>query len=356
MNKQKHPFLYSGIFSLVLVGAMTFCLCDTFVFEQAYGRLDDSDSVSQSITESNSSVSESSSISENPSTSNNSSISENSSSEESISESVSTSTEDPLWPTVPVLTSRSYISSTIRINIETVKIPSTSSSGTTTTYIADVELKSLSSMLGTFAVNSSGYYGKNITQTTSEMLEDHGGMLGINGDYCWYRNYGIVVRNGKSYRNTSRSESKVEDLVIYNDGTFATVNEKTSNATSLINSGARDVYSFGPGLVKNGAISVTTDEEVLSQSKSSNPRTAIGMIAPLHYLFVVSDGRTSISEGLSLYELATVLKSKGVIEGYNLDGGGSSTMVFNGEVINQPTNDGYSIEERSVSDLIYVKP
>ena len=86
---------------------------------------------------------------------------------------------------------------------------------------------------------------------------------------------------------------------------------------------------------------------------TSNPRTAIGEISPLHYVFVVSDGRTSESAGLSLYELATVMKDLGCEVAYNLDGGGSSTMYFNGQVINNPTN-GTSSGERSVSDIVYI--
>lgn len=86
---------------------------------------------------------------------------------------------------------------------------------------------------------------------------------------------------------------------------------------------------------------------------SSNPRTAIGIIDDLHYVFVVSDGRTSESDGLSLYELASFMKELGVKYAYNLDGGGSSTLYFNGEVINNPTTTGRS-GERSVSDIVYI--
>ncbi len=71
------------------------------------------------------------------------------------------------------------------------------------------------------------------------------------------------------------------------------------------------------------------------------------MIAPV-------DGRTSESEGLTLYELAVFLQELGASCAYNLDGGGSSTMYFNGEVINQPTTNGRSIRERSVSDIVYI--
>ena len=87
---------------------------------------------------------------------------------------------------------------------------------------------------------------------------------------------------------------------------------------------------------------------------ASNPRTAIGIIDENHYVFVVSDGRTSESEGLSLYELAEFMESLGVTTAYNLDGGGSSTMYFNGTVVNNPTTSGKTISERSVSDIVYI--
>ena len=73
----------------------------------------------------------------------------------------------------------------------------------------------------------------------------------------------------------------------------------------------------------------------------------------LHYMFVVSDGRTDESAGLSLSQLAEFMQGLGVVTAYNLDGGGSSTMYFNGEVINNPTTSGRSIKERSVSDIVY---
>ena len=64
-------------------------------------------------------------------------------------------------------------------------------------------------------------------------------------------------------------------------------------------------------MVENGEIVVDTNSEV-GQSMASNPRTAIGIIDENHYIIVVSDGRTSESQGLSLYELAEVMKSYGV--------------------------------------------
>ena len=85
----------------------------------------------------------------------------------------------------------------------------------------------------------------------------------------------------------------------------------------------------------------------------SNPRTAIGQIGEGHYVMVVSDGRTDESAGLSVYELAQVMADLGCETAYNLDGGGSSTMYFNGAVVNNPTS-GHGIKERSVSDIVYI--
>ena len=78
------------------------------------------------------------------------------------------------------------------------------------------------------------------------------------------------------------------------------------------------------------------------------------MISPLHFLFVVSDGRTNENVGLSLLELAGLMKDLGCETAYNLDGGGSSTIWFNGKVLNKPTTFGDTIAERKISDIVYI--
>ena len=134
---------------------------------------------------------------------------------------------------------------------------------------------------------------------------------------------------------------------------FKIINESDISLEDLLNEGAYNVLSFGPALIENNEITVSKNQEV-GKAMSSNPRTAIGITEDNHYIFVVSDGRTSESKGLSLYELATFMKSIGCKTAYNLDGGGSSTMYFNGNVINNPTTNGNRISERSVSDIVYV--
>ena len=214
-------------------------------------------------------------------------------------------------------------------------------------YVADVEVTDGTSILSAFANNT---YGRNITDTTSDMAEENNAVLAINGDYYGARQSGYVIRNGVVYRNQG---SNGEDMVISKDGTLSFISESDTTTDSLIQKQAWQVLSFGPVLVENGEVAVSENDEV-GMAMASNPRTAIGTVAKNHYLFVVSDGRTSESAGLSLYELANFMKSLGATNVYNLDGGGSSTMVFQREVVNNPTTNGNKISERAVSDILYI--
>ena len=214
-------------------------------------------------------------------------------------------------------------------------------------YVADIIVNDSSYLKTAFASNS---YGKNVVDKTSNIANSNNAILAINGDYYGVQEAGYVLKGGVIYRNTKRSNQ--EDLVIYEDGTFEIINENDISLEKLVNNGAYNILSFGPGLINNGVIMVDKNTEV-DKSMRSNPRTAIGMIDTNHYIFVVSDGRTSASLGLSLFELATFMNSLNCDIAYNLDGGGSSTMYFNGSVINNPTTNG-KIKERSVSDIVYI--
>ncbi len=241
-----------------------------------------------------------------------------------------------------VITDRSYTANGIAITIDTIRIADT------TVYIADIVIDDTSLLKTGLAENA---FGRNLTAKTSAIAAANDAILAINGDYYGFRDDGYVMRNGYLYRSTAAGDSQ-EDLVIYEDGTMEIIREGDVTAEELAAAGAVQIFSFGPGLIEDGQIIVSENEEV-DQSMTSNPRTAIGMIEEGHYVMVVSDGRTEESEGLSLYELALVMENLGCKVAYNLDGGGSSTLWFNGEVINNPTS-GRSIKERSVSDIVYI--
>ena len=251
--------------------------------------------------------------------------------------------ETILVPDTEVMVSEtSYLDENIQITLSEYREYDTS------IYVAEIVLSSSEYLQTAFAQN---IYGRNVTEKTSEIAESIGAILAINGDYYGAQEKGYVLRNGVIYRDEAASGQV--DLVIYNNGNFSMINEEDITAEELLADGAQQILSFGPALIEDGAVVVSEGDEV-GKAKASNPRTAIGMMDELHYIFVVSDGRTEENAGLSLSQLADFMNGLGVVTAYNLDGGGSSTMYFNGEIINNPTTSGRSIKERSVSDIVYI--
>ena len=219
----------------------------------------------------------------------------------------------------------------------------------TNVHIADIRIPD-ASWLRTAIANDT--YGRNIKQTVAEMAEANNALLAINGDYFGFRDSGYVIRSGVLYREEIYDKDQ-EDLCIWPDGSMTVIRESDVPARALMDQGVQDVLSFGPALVLNGEIQIS-ESLAIGPYSDDNPRTAIGIVEPLHYLFVVSDGRTDQDKGLTPYQLAELMRDMGAQLVYNLDGGGSSTMVYEGEIINYPTARGYW-EERRVSDIVYIR-
>lgn len=242
------------------------------------------------------------------------------------------------------VTDTSYSDGNISVNLTEKTVNDTQ------IYVADVTLSSADYLKTALAQNS---YGTNVTAKTSVTAAENNAILAVNGDYYGANSSGYVIRNGVVYRDSVREDASNGDLAIYKDGSFKIIYENQISADQLVQDGVVNLLAFGPSLVDNGEISVGINTEV-GQAMASNPRTAIGIIDENHYIIVVSDGRTSESKGLSLYQMAEVMKSYGVKTAYNLDGGGSSTLYFNGQIINKPTTGGSKISERAVSDIVYI--
>lgn len=334
-TKRKPPYWWAITYSLLLVGFTSFVLLKVFVIE------------SKNVTDIKGSgiYSEENKTSLTPKEqvqSKDSSENDNNGNDKKAQEYNTTNVDNTSARQEAEVTDYSYKDDEINITINEKQIDDTK------VYIADIKVSNIKYLKTALADNA---YGRNIKEKTSEMAEENNAILAINGDYYGFRDYGFVLRNGVLYRS-SYGKADDEAFVVYEDGTCNVVTEGDETAEGLLDKGAVQILSFGPGLIEDGVIAVSQNEEV-DQAKRSNPRTAIGMVNPLHYIIVVSDGRTSESEGLTLYELAEVMKESGCREAYNLDGGGSSTLWFNGKVINKPT-DGRKIGEREVSDIVYI--
>ena len=162
--------------------------------------------------------------------------------------------------TEAVVSETAYIDENIQITITEYREYDTS------IYVADIILSSPEYLQTAFAQNA---YGRNVTEKTSEIAESAGAILAINGDYYGAQEDGYVFRNGVLYRNTSSSGQ--EDLVIYEDGSFAIINETDVTGEELLADGAQQVLSFGPALIENGTVVVSENDEV-GKAKTSNPR------------------------------------------------------------------------------------
>ncbi|GAA4625383.1 phosphodiester glycosidase family protein [Cellulomonas oligotrophica] len=226
-----------------------------------------------------------------------------------------------------------------------------SGDATVTYYVADVVLGDATALRSAFAQNE---FGTNITETTSQMAEANDALLAINGDYYGFRETGIVIRNGVVYRDQGAREG----LVLYRDGTMEVYDETTTTADELVAAGAWQTVSFGPALVDDGQVldgieDVEVDTNVGNHSiQGDQPRTAIGIVGTNHLVMVVVDGRSpGYSAGVGMTELAQIMLDLGATTAYNLDGGGSSTMWYDGELVNDPLGRG---EERGTSDILYV--
>ena len=322
MRKGKQ--IFSIVWALLLFGFTVYAALDTFVIRHAYTVVEAESPAEQTAEATAESTPPATVI------------------QASIAEATPEATAAPTEAAQVISTANSYSDGNVIISISEVRAYDS------TVYVADVVLASPEYLQTAFA-NST--YGRNVTARTSSIAENANAVLAINGDYYGARQSGYVIRNGVIYR--SKANRNAEDLVIYQDGSFGIINESEISAQALLDNGAWNVLSFGPALLIDGEIAVSSGEEV-GRAMASNPRTAIGIVDDLHYLFVVSDGRTNASEGLSLRELAQVLKELGAKTAYNLDGGGSSTMVFQGQVVNNPTSNGKRITERSVSDIVCI--
>ena len=111
----------------------------------------------------------------------------------------------------------------------------------------------------------------------------------------------------------------------------------------------RDALAAGPALLQAGRIQITADQEVFfgSSIPMVHPRTAAGYTDTGDLILLVVDGRQAVSRGVDLVELATIMRDIGCVEALNLDGGGSSTLVVNGTLINRPAGGDYQREVMS---------
>ena len=210
-------------------------------------------------------------------------------------------------------------------------------------WVADVQIQDAAVMK---AVVSDG-------STVSAMAQSVDAVLAINGDDYFTHSYGVILRNGELLRAHDTTRHM---LIVDSDGNMRLVRDRKAKpykalAEQLQSEQVWQAFEVGPALVEDGqALSFPEAFDVISTRPSrKEPRTAIGMIEPLHYVVIVVDGRQpGYSDGISLQDLQQLFLDYGAQVAFNLDGGGSAEMWFMGEIISSPSGG----QERSISDII----
>ncbi|MDY3918191.1 MAG: phosphodiester glycosidase family protein [Candidatus Limivivens sp.] len=197
---------------------------------------------------------------------------------------------------------------------------------------------------------SYGSYG-GTRERTSHVVSKNNGIIGINGSAFSYETGkpgpdAVMIKNGKIYNKALGTSYSL--MAVKWDGTMYNPKQGLT-AKQLLNQGVKATFNFGPVLIKNGKAQ-PIDYENFSLTAYKDPRTAVGMVKKGEYVLLVADGRNAGgSSGLNQKEMISILKGYGCKFAYNLDGGGSSTLVYKGQVLNNPS-DG---KERACGDFLY---
>lgn len=173
-------------------------------------------------------------------------------------------------------------------------------------------------------------------------------VFAINSDWYYYRvkrntpkrtmTVGVILREGKILYDdpAKKSGSSVPNrdiLALYSNASMKVMDYNAMNAQQLADDGAYDVLSFGPVLLSDGEVTAQTKD--ISSRQSDNPRMGIGLVEQGHYVAIMMEGRISESKGCTLIEFAQLFQEKNCVSAYNLDGGGTATMMFMGKYINK---------------------
>ena len=212
-------------------------------------------------------------------------------------------------------------------------------------YLADIYLTDVFQFETVLAKDR---FGSGLRESVKDMAQRGGALVAITGDTYGNQDAGIVIRNGIVHR---QEKSTFDICVLYYDGTMRTFSPDAFSLEQAIADGAYQAWSFGPLLLDEQGQPIP--DEKLNTSKNirrANPRAGIGYFEPGHYCFVVVDGRTDDASGLTLEQFSQLFADLGCKAAYNLDGGRSAEMYYNGSVLNDPYKGG-----RSVSDCLIIR-
>ncbi len=228
---------------------------------------------------------------------------------------------------------QSYQSDDLRIVVYKSKV------NDATYFVADVWVRNIRSYKTGFA---GGSFSHGVYATVADIATDCGAIVALSGDYYGAQHEGLVIRNGVLYRDSVTADV----CILYADGVMESYYENEFDLEAAIARGAYQSWNFGPKLLDQGQLPDSYQRDDISER---HPRAAIGYFEPGHYCLVVIDGRQGdYSRGMTFTTMSKLFQSLGCVDAYNLDGGQTAVMTWNGQIVNQPYKGG-----RVVSDIVY---
>lgn len=212
-----------------------------------------------------------------------------------------------------------------------------------TYYVADIYVQDIT-LLRT-APAGKGFHTV-VSGSVKQMAKDNNALFAASGDYYAHTYQSLVIRNGVSYRKDL--STRFESCVLFRDGTIAFYQPEELDAEALLEAGAWQGWTFGPSLLTEDGQPFSTIPKKYVGVDKKNPRCMLGYYEPGHYCLVVADGRQRNSAGLTLLELSKLAHALGCTKAYNLDGGQSAQLYWQGKIFNNPAGGG-----RPISDIIY---
>ena len=190
-----------------------------------------------------------------------------------------------------------------------------------TYYVADIYIRDISCFKTEFA---KGTYGRNYQEDIVDASLHAQSVVMMSGDFYGIRDGGVCIRNGELYYN----ENVQRDIcVLFWDGTVKCYTKEEFNAEEVMAEGAYQCWNFGPALL-DGSGEPREYDSFYQDITENNPRAAFGYYEPGHYCFIVVEGRTDTSRGMTLGQLTKLAQKLGLKQCYNLDGGQTSSMTY----------------------------
>lgn len=193
-------------------------------------------------------------------------------------------------------------------------------------------------------------FGSGQLSLTSEMSQSVNAVLGCSGDYYSYRRRGLTIVDGKVEKYVTGLQDTCYingdgDLILERDQDFADIDAVQAYADE---NDIQFSLSFGPILVKDGE-NVCPKGYDLGEVKERYSRAAICQMDKLHYLYIAAGMEGEAYGLMTMRTFSKHVAETGCRQAYALDGGQTTTIVLNNEVVNH-VNYG---SERRISDIIY---